>query len=243
MDPGMLMQERASRGAGAGRATVGQGASLGADVRSSPGTSSSRLAAGTEQELQHSVFAAGVGTQAVPVRVGPLRSLARYSSSEIIVPPLNFDMVAPGVYRSGHPNERNFSFLKRLNLKSIIYLANDDYRENVVRWAQKEGIRIFHHRVTMNKEPFTEMDEQEVASAVAHVLDERNLPVLVHCNKGKYRVGCLVGCIRRLQRWSHISILEEYSRFAGEKMADEEFIEMFDLTQVKLDPTHSPAWL
>lgn len=175
--------------------------------------------------------------------VGPLRSLARTASNEIVVPPLNFDMVAPGVYRSGHPNERNFSFLRRLNLKSIMYLANDDYRENVVHWARSEGIQIFHHRVTMNKEPFTEMDEDEVARALAHVLDERNLPVLVHCNKGKYRVGCLVGCIRRLQSWSRISLLEEYARFAGEKMSDEEFIERFDLTRVKLDPEHCPSWL
>jgi len=184
-----------------------------------------------------------VGDVVITEGVGPLRHITRTASTETVVPPLNFDMVAPGVYRSGHPNERNFGFLKRLNLKSIIYLANDDYRENVVQWANRQGIRIFHHRVTMNKEPFTEMDEDEVASALTHILDERHLPVLIHCNKGKYRVGCVVGCIRRLQRWSHISLLEEYARFAGEKMSDEEFIERFDLSRVKLDPVHCPSWL
>ncbi|KOS13727.1 protein tyrosine phosphatase [Malassezia pachydermatis] len=174
---------------------------------------------------------------------GVRHTLWRPKTSEVIVPPLNFDMVAPGVYRSGHPNERNFSFLKRLNLKSIMYLASDDYRDNMVQWARREGIQVFHHRVAMNKEPFAEMDETEVASALAHLLDVRNLPVLVHCNKGKYRVGCLVGCVRRLQGWSHISILEEYARFAGDKIADEEFIEMFDLSRVQLDAAHRPTWL
>lgn len=87
------------------------------------------------------------------------------------------------------------------------------------------------------------MDEAEVALALEHVLDKRNHPVLIHCNKGKYRVGCLVGCLRRLQGWSHISILEEYARFAGDKIADEEFIEMFDLARVQLDPEHKPGWL
>ena len=87
------------------------------------------------------------------------------------------------------------------------------------------------------------MDEEQVASALAHVLDRRNHPVLVHCNKGKYRVGCLVGCVRRLQGWSHTSILEEYARFAGERIADEEFIEIFDLARVHADPEHRPAWL
>ena len=149
-------------------------------------------------------------------------SASATASREVVVPPLNFDMVAAGVYRSGHPNERNFSFLRRLNLKSIVYLATDDYRQNMAEFARAEGLRVFHHRVNMNKEPFTEMDEGEVASALEHVLDKRNLPVLVHCNKGKYRVGCLVGCLRRLQGWSHTSILEEYARFAGDKIADEE---------------------
>lgn len=87
------------------------------------------------------------------------------------------------------------------------------------------------------------VDEDEVASALEHVLDKRNHPVLIHCNKGKYRVGCLVGCVRRLQRWSHISILEEYARFAGDKVADEEFIEVFDLSRVQLDAAHKPTWL
>lgn len=40
---------------------------------------------------------------------------------EVLVPPLNFAMVAPGVYRSGYPNKRNFPFLKKLRLKSIMY--------------------------------------------------------------------------------------------------------------------------
>lgn len=40
--------------------------------------------------------------------------------SNLIVPPLNFDLVNAGLYRSGHPNERNFDFMKGLGLKSIV---------------------------------------------------------------------------------------------------------------------------
>lgn len=165
----------------------------------------------------------------LPVFRGMAAARASASASQqIVVPPLNFDMVAPGLYRSGHPNERNFTFLRRLCLRSIVYLGTDDYRANMAEFARAEGIRVFHHRVNMNKEPFTEsasaltVDEGQVASALEHVLDRRNHPVLVHCNKGKYRVGCLVGCVRRMQGWSHTSILEEYARFAGERIADEE---------------------
>jgi tyrosine-protein phosphatase SIW14 len=38
----------------------------------------------------------------------------------LLIPPLNFAMVAKGVYRSGYPNQKNFPFLKKLGLKSIL---------------------------------------------------------------------------------------------------------------------------
>ncbi|PWN52765.1 hypothetical protein IE53DRAFT_384776 [Violaceomyces palustris] len=175
-----------------------------------------------------------------------LPSLAPQIQSQpqsVVVPPLNFDMVAKGVYRSGHPNERNFGFLRGLELKSIMYLASDDYRPNMARFAMEEGIRVFHYSVNMNKEPNTEMNAQDVASALSTVLDRRNLPMLIHCNKGKYRVGCLVGILRRLQGWSHTNIFEEYQRFAGSKIADMEFIEVFDLSTVVYDPAYRADWL
>ena len=39
---------------------------------------------------------------------------------EVLVPPINFALVVPGVYRSGHPNKKNFGFLKQLKLKGIM---------------------------------------------------------------------------------------------------------------------------
>jgi hypothetical protein len=44
---------------------------------------------------------------------------------ELFVPPLNFSIVAKGVYRSGYPNKKNHSFLKKLKLKSILYEVLD----------------------------------------------------------------------------------------------------------------------
>jgi len=42
--------------------------------------------------------------------------------SNMVVPPLNFAMVEPGVYRSGYPNPKNFGFLKQLKLKAVMYI-------------------------------------------------------------------------------------------------------------------------
>ncbi|CAG8521521.1 3559_t:CDS:2 [Diversispora eburnea] len=89
---------------------------------------------------------------------------------KVMVPPLNFAMVAPGVYRSGHPNRQNFPFLKKLGLKSLIYLSPDDIREELDQFVKEQKIQIFHYRIDGNKEPFMEIEEKEISSALVKVL-------------------------------------------------------------------------
>ncbi|CAG8497260.1 16243_t:CDS:2 [Acaulospora colombiana] len=107
---------------------------------------------------------------------------------KVMVPPLNFAMVAPGVYRSGHPNRQNFPFLRKLELKSLIYLSSDDIREELDQFVKEQKIQIFHYRIDGNKEPFAEIEEKEISSALVKVLEPSYLQliiVLIHCNKGK----------------------------------------------------------
>ena len=83
--------------------------------------------------------------------------------------------------------------------------------------------------VVGNKEPFDEIPEDVLRAALDAVLDQTNQPILIHCNQGKHRTGCLVGCLRKVQRWSLVAIFEEYRRFAGSKarVVDQHFIERF----------------
>lgn len=80
-----------------------------------------------------------------------------------------------GVYRCGHPNERNFPFLETLNLRSIMYLSSDDYRPHTKNWAEAKGLRIFHHRLEPTKEPFTVVDEDGVVQAIEEILGKRSV--------------------------------------------------------------------
>lgn len=161
-----------------------------------------------------------------------------------LVPPLNFAMIASGVYRSGHPNKQNFAFLRKLGLKTILYFAIEDYPDEMQHFVKQEDIQVFQYRTEGNKEPFSEVNHKDITHALVKLLDKRCHPILIHCLKGKHRIGCLVGCLRRIQNWSMTSIFDEYRRFAGTKvLADQEFIEMFDRTLVPYDPTYKPAWL
>ncbi|RKO99592.1 hypothetical protein CXG81DRAFT_7998, partial [Caulochytrium protostelioides] len=147
-----------------------------------------------------------------------------------LVPPLGFALVTPGIYRSGFPNRKNGVFLAQLRLRSVLYLAPEDYAPDMLAFYADHGIRLFRIPMQGNKEPFAEIDGDEMARALVLMADPQNRPMLVHCNKGKYRVGCAVGCLRKCQRWSLTAIFDEYRRYTANKVraADQEFIEVFD---------------
>ena len=146
-----------------------------------------------------------------------------------VTPPDNFALVSKGVYRSSFPTKKNFTFVSRLGLRSVLYLCPEDYPESHLAFYAQHGIQLLQFGTTGNKEPFDEIPQSIVRNALLAILDPTNRPLLIHCNQGKHRTGCLVGCLRKTQRWSLVSIFDEYRRFAGIKsrVHDEQYIERF----------------
>lgn len=157
---------------------------------------------------------------------------------EIFVPPLNFAMVDNGIFRSGFPDSANFGFLKSLRLRSVICLCPEPYPETTSEFLKANGIRLYQFGIDGCKEPFVNIPNDTIREALKVALDVRNHPLLIHCKRGKHRTGCLVGCIRRLQRWCLSSVFDEYQRFAGAKarLSDQRFIELFDISCLKHHP-------
>eukprot|EP01101_Sappina_pedata_P002906 TRINITY_DN13119_c0_g1_i1.p1 TRINITY_DN13119_c0_g1~~TRINITY_DN13119_c0_g1_i1.p1 ORF type:complete len:245 (-),score=92.78 TRINITY_DN13119_c0_g1_i1:143-877(-) len=160
------------------------------------------------------------------------------------VPPLNFALVEKGVYRSGYPTARNHSFLQKIGIKSIVYLVPDEYTADGRALIQRQGINLFQKGIKGNKEPFVEIPKEAIKEILSFILDKRNHPLLIHCNKGKHRTGCVVGCLRKMLRWSLASCFEEYRRFAGNKarILDQQFIELFSL-EIPYDDEYRPEWI
>lgn len=155
--------------------------------------------------------------------------------NERYIPPSNFAMVDKRVYRSGFPNNKNFPFLETLQLNSIICLCPEPYPEANLEFLRSHGIRLFHIGMERYKDPFVDMLDDTIREALKVLLDTRNHPVLIHCQKGKRRTSCLVGCLRKIQNWCLATVFEEYQRFAGMKteVLDLQFIEQFDVSFVK----------
>ncbi|XP_075080657.1 inositol diphosphatase DSP5-like [Nicotiana tabacum] len=150
----------------------------------------------------------------------------------ILLPPTNFYAVEHNcIYRSGFPQPTNFSFLNSLNLRSIIYLCPEPYPKANVEFLRINNINLFQFRIDGTKEVIS---SDIITEALRVIIDVRNHPVLIHCKRGKHRTGCLVGCLRKLQKWCLSDVVEEYKHFAGIKWreTDVKFLESFDVSRL-----------
>ncbi|PVU92858.1 hypothetical protein BB559_003560 [Furculomyces boomerangus] len=123
-------------------------------------------------------------TKTNPPEIEHYAKLINRIEIETLVPPLNFAMVAPGIYRSGFPSIKNHKFLLSLGLKKIIYIYDRDCKEYHQEFTKKNNITLLHYRIGANKEPFKEMNQEDVSKILVEMLDTRNHPMLVHCNIG-----------------------------------------------------------
>ncbi|KAG8641586.1 tyrosine-protein phosphatase DSP3 isoform X1 [Manihot esculenta] len=150
----------------------------------------------------------------------------------VLLPPANFSMVEDGIFRSAFPQPHNFPFLKSLNLRSIIYLCCEPYPQENLEFLRANNIKLLQFGIEGKSEPSVSMPRDTIMEALKVLIDVRNHPILIHCNRGKHRTGCLVGCFRKLQNWCLASVFEEYRHFAGVKWrnSDLQFMEKFDVT-------------
>ena len=149
----------------------------------------------------------------------------------VIVPPINFALVLPGVYRSGCPTKENIGFLKRLNLRCLLYIGTETLPQDYLRLSQENIVQeTMVIGMEGNKEPFVTMSYQDVTNVLAVILDKSYHPILLHSMKGRHRQGVVVGCLRKLQGLSLVSIFDEYDRYCGRYKAqpiDKRYIETF----------------
>lgn len=152
------------------------------------------------------------------------------SSGDVeLLAPENFVMVESGVYRSSFPRTKNCSFLRSLNLKTVISLVPEEYPAAMAEFYQNSGITLMPCGIEGNKWPFKSIDHQALRNILRIILNPSNQPVIIHCNKGKHRTGTVVGCLRKVRGWSLSSIFNEYILYAYPKtrLEDQQLIESF----------------
>lgn len=133
-------------------------------------------------------------------------------------PPLNFSVVSEGLYRSGYPQTQDYSFMETLKLKTIVTLVRKEFPDGYQEFIQANGIthKIFDMAGTKKEDIPVEM-----MRAIHEVVSNpENHPLLVHCNQGKHRTGCVVGVFRKSNQWDVKRIIDEYITFAEPKIRE-----------------------
>lgn len=86
--------------------------------------------------------------------------------------------------------------------------------------------------------------EDIVTDSLKIVAENSNYPVLIICKTGRFLTGVTIACLRKLQKWSYVSIYEEYRRYSLGRIQSqqEEFIEMYDSELIGIKES-SPLFL
>lgn len=132
----------------------------------------------------------------------------------------NFGVVAPGIYRSSYPLVEHFDFCQSLGLRTVVTLVNkqDERSVNLRTFVQDNGI---HHVVFNMQGTKKENIPHHTMTAILDIVHDKSLhPLLIHCNQGKHRTGCVVAAARKVAGWPVDTVLQEYKTFAEPKVRD-----------------------
>ncbi|OKO95719.1 hypothetical protein PENSUB_11231 [Penicillium subrubescens] len=64
------------------------------------------------------------------------------------------------------------------------------------------NIRCVCIPVVPNKEGTVKTPDETVSTIMDALMDKMSHPIIVHCNQGKHRTGCMIACFRKLQGWA-----------------------------------------
>ncbi|KAI4242253.1 MAG: hypothetical protein L6R40_004124 [Gallowayella cf. fulva] len=137
--------------------------------------------------------------------------------SPSVGPLINFGEVSPGIYRSSFPMSGNFDHLAALGLKTILTLVPTPYPEENIAFMKQHAITHFQVNIRPHKEPKEVIPLDNLAFALAILRNPEHHPVLVHCNKGKHRTGCIIAAYRLLSQWTPLAACAEYRKYACKK--------------------------
>lgn len=149
--------------------------------------------------------------------------------------PDNFQVIAPGLYRSSYPQAAHYGNLEGLELKTIITLVPENLPFGYANFISSSGIIHHHISILANKKEDVYTDAETVNEVLQLMLDPTNYPMMIHCNKGKHRTGCMTACFRKATGWTIDACLEEYERYSMPKTRDldKAFIERYDASVLK----------
>lgn len=130
-----------------------------------------------------------VSLAVLAILTAPVRTQEDSSHEELP----GFHLVNDMVYRGAQPKSGGLELLRRLGIKTVINLRNNDARakqEEVA--AHKAGLQYFNLPFDRWGRP----NDQEIEQALSIINNPANQPVFVHCRRGVDRTGVVIAVYR-----------------------------------------------
>lgn len=147
--------------------------------------------------------------------------------------------------RGAHPTLKNYRFLRRLRLKTIISLMAEEPTPDLVEYCGAEGVNLVYRRAEKYDDgEVLSMSLDLVAEIINLLLDKANHPIYLHCRDGGHNTGLIIMCLRRLQHWTNEAIHDEHRRYTkGNEIhyQEEQFVQSFP-GPITI-PASLPPWL
>ena len=195
--------------------------------------SSKRL---NEVNIKHSfspddvVLASSASTFGIAEASGPP------SPREGLIPNFGAIDLDKGIYRSSFPHSCNLEHLKSLKLKTIVTLVSTTFESDVQDWLASSDIQHFRIKIPAHKSSDDAIPMEYIVQVMKLMTDETKRPILIHCNKGKHRTGCMTACFRKLHGLDDVNVITEYHDYARPKARgyDVAFISRLQIKEVSM---------
>ena len=97
------------------------------------------------------------------------------------------------LYRGGQPSETGINELKRMGIKTVIDLRdNDDRARSEEAWARAAGLRF----INVPESNWFKPNPKDIDAIIKQIDETPNQPVYIHCKRGSDRTGTVVAIYR-----------------------------------------------
>uniref|UniRef100_M4BXN9 Tyrosine specific protein phosphatases domain-containing protein n=1 Tax=Hyaloperonospora arabidopsidis (strain Emoy2) TaxID=559515 RepID=M4BXN9_HYAAE len=166
------------------------------------------------------------------------------ATAPALIPPFRFSTVQQGLYRGSYPTLKNFRFLRRLGLKTVVSVIPEPPTSDLADFCATEKITLRHFYA----EKFTSDNVTVSPTTIAQILDLvvqlKHLPLYLHCLDGANVTGIVVMVLRKLLNWTKLATVSEFCRFTrdhGIEKDESEYLAAFSEEIVIGDDV--PEWL
>lgn len=122
----------------------------------------------------------------------------------------NFGKVNDNYYRGAQPEDRDYTDLAAIGVKTLVNLTSEDADPGERALAERAGMHYFQIPMTTHQPP----TDAQLAQFMRIVNDPANQPVFVHCVGGRHRTGVMTAAYRMSEEgWTADKAFQEMKQF------------------------------